>query len=160
VRNLLISTAEAEWHGHGDGILSRKRNRSFLKDRKMLSRVVDTMKIVQLNPRSGSEIGAFAAFDLNRPEFDQFFERMSRALLHEMNDTGFVDCSVRWNPLSDFGFKAAFMQRATVVREVSQEFGFAAHQGEHESVWFFLMTFFGKGFLVRMAVNIVLPSHT
>ena len=152
VRNLLISTAEAELHGHGNGILSEKRNRSFVKDRKQLPKILDTMKLANVESPSGYRLGVAPAFDLNRPEFDRFFLRMSRALLHEVLNSGFVDCSAEWHPILDFHFRSAFFQCATVRREVSTEFAFAAHQGNQKGVWFWLMTLFGKDFLVRLSV--------
>jgi len=159
VRNLLVSSVEAESNGYGNGFLSEKRNRSFVKDRTMLPKIVETMKLARVELPDGSYLSVAPAFELNRPECDRFFKRMGRALLHEAMNTGFVDCSIDWNPHSDFGFKRAFLQRATVVREVSPEFAFAAHQGKQEGVWFFLMTFFGRDFIFRLVANGVPPNH-
>jgi hypothetical protein len=96
VRNLFISTVQAESHPIVSGQLGGKRDRSFAYDRQQAERLISLMRPASVHSSSGQFIGVAPAFDLNNPLVDEFLLRIVRALLHEEKECGFVDCTVAW----------------------------------------------------------------
>jgi hypothetical protein len=85
VRNLLVSTREAEQHPTVLGGLADRRDRSLTRsaDRSGadVRELLDIMKEVELVTSSGVCAGKALAFDFDNAILDRFVERLSRALL-------------------------------------------------------------------------------
>jgi hypothetical protein len=157
VRNLFISTAEAELQNGQETFLSRKRNRSFVKDRRQLQRIIKTLRPVELKSPAGLYFGRAVAFDFNAPEMDRFFLRMSKALRHREVVPGFVECSVQWHPITESGIRGEFLRRATIRHQIAIEFEFAGYSSP-DCAWLWLITLHGKDFLVRQSMVYQSPA--
>ena len=103
VRNLFISTQQAEPHPIVSGQLGAKRDRSFQYDKTQADRLVSFMRPAAIHSSTGQFIGLAPAFNLNSPLVDEFLRRIAHALLHEEKKCGFVECKIDWrlNPPAD-----------------------------------------------------------
>lgn len=97
IRNVFISLDTTESIPNLDSIReklhrSMKREKSF----KLLVKIYSTIKQVEIIDESGIKLIDKPAFDLDRIEYDKFFERISRALLYVENGVKYFHGSFKW----------------------------------------------------------------
>ena len=81
IRNLLISSTEAEGHPaviHG---LADKSERSLLRSQTDYHNLLQLIKLIDIETPAGIYLGTRWAFDLDNPTMNRFVERLSHALL-------------------------------------------------------------------------------
>lgn len=140
VRNILISTREAEPHHAVQGQLAGARNRSFYHP-SQLRAVLQHMTQADVHSAGGIYLGSAPAFDFGSSVMDGFLHRVTRALLHEEQKCGFVPSTIEWrvNPAPDVCHDLAREGRSRVVGDV---FSYSALflEGHLNSIW--LLTFY------------------
>jgi hypothetical protein len=81
IRNLLISPPEAEEHPAVTSGLADRRDRSLERVPTDFQKLLQTMKLVDIETPAGIYLGTRWALDLDNPTMNRFVERLSRALL-------------------------------------------------------------------------------
>jgi hypothetical protein len=142
VRNLLISTIEAEPHQAVQSQLGTRRNRSF-RDRQQLKAVLNHMALADVHSKAGIYLGSAPAFNFDSPRMDSFFHRLARGLLHEETQTGFVQSRIEWrrNPPPDICEDFLRQGRFRVVGDIFS-YCVLLVEGELTSLW--LLTFYER----------------
>lgn len=59
-------------------------------------KIYNSIVPVSITTPSGIYLGKAPAFNFDRDEFNLFFERIARALLHRETNSGYVNCKVEW----------------------------------------------------------------
>jgi hypothetical protein len=152
-RNFLISSAAAESRQLSDGRIERKRNRSLERDRTLLKQMTDAITLADVSFEGNISLGTAAAFDLEQPPMNRFFDRVARALLHEETTSGYVTCTIKWKPMLDFRLTEGFSKHATQRRSVGNIFSYAGHKKRRSDVWYWFLNFFGQDFLVIQTIQ-------
>ena len=142
VRNLLISTCEAEPHQAVQSQLASTRNRSF-KRPSQLKAVLRQMTQADVHSPGGIYLYSAPAFNLDSPVMDSFFHRVARGLLHEERRCGFVPCTTRWRPNRDPVTCANFAREGR-SRGIGDVFSYSVCflEGHLSSIW--LLTFYDR----------------
>lgn len=96
VRNLLTSLASTESHPAIQGELAGRRDRALKRGGKHVEALLDSIMRVEIRTAAGLHLGGGLAFDLDQPELDHFFSRLTRGLLwHEIKIVA-RDCEIEW----------------------------------------------------------------
>ena len=98
-------------------------------------------------------LGTAAAFNLDQPPMNRFFDRVARALLHEETGSGYVACTIKWKPVIDFRFNEGFSKYATQARSIGNIFSYAGHKKRNLDVWYWFLNFFAQDFLVIQTIQ-------
>ena len=98
-------------------------------------------------------LGTAAAFNLDQPPMNRFFDRVARALLHEETGSGYVACTIKWKPVIDFRFNEGFSKYATQARSIGNIFSYAGHKKRSSDIWYWFLNFFGQDFLVIQTIQ-------
>jgi hypothetical protein len=151
-RNFLISSAAAESRQVSDDQIERKRNRSLERDRTLLKQMTNAVTSADVSLGGKVSLGTAAAFDLDQPPMNRFFNRVARALLHEETGSGYVACTIKWKPIMDFRFNDGFSKYATQVRSIGNIFSYAGHKKRSSDMWYWFLNFFGHDFLVIQTI--------
>lgn len=153
VRNLLISTEEAEPHSTIQKQLAGARNRAFA-DCRRLDAVRQHIVLADVHSKGGIYLGSAPAFDLNTPVMDAFFDRIGRGLLHEEKSTGFVRLRSQWqlNPPQDICDNIANQGKSRTVGDI---FSYSVQflEGSLSSVW--ILTVYGR---LRFSLHLQTPQ--
>ena len=152
-RNFLISSAAAESRPVSDDQIETKRNRSLERDRTLLKQMTNAVTLADVSLGGKISLATAAAFNLDQPPMNRFFDRVARALLHEETGSGYVACTIKWKPVMDFRFNAGFSKYATQVRSIGDIFSYAGHKKRSSDMWYWLLSFFGQDFLVIQTIE-------
>ena len=141
IRNLLVSTREAEPHPVVQTQLAAARNRSF--DHPSQFKAVLRQMVQADVCRGGIYLRSAPAFNLDRPFMNRFFERVARGLLHEEKRCGFVPCTTEWRRTRDPVICAKFA-RERGSRAIGDVFSYSVlfSEGHLSSIW--LLTFYDR----------------
>lgn len=154
VRNILISTIEAEAHDAVQSQLAGARNRSF-KFSHQLHLVLSHLTQADIYSSGGIYLGAKPAFDLNNLMMDSFLHRIVRALLHKERKCGFVESNIEWRLNPPIEICHNFANDAK-TRHIGDIFSYSYAFMENNltsSIW--LLTFYGN---VRFFIHIQLTT--
>jgi len=140
VRNLLVSTCEAEPHQAVHDQLASTRNRSFERPSKFKA-VLRHVIQADINSPGGIHLRSAPAFNLDSPVMDSFLHRVVRGLLQEERQCGFVPCTIEWCRKRDTVICADFA-RQRGSRAVGDVFSYSVwfSDGHLSSIW--LLTFY------------------
>jgi hypothetical protein len=142
VRDLLISTREAEPHQAVQSQLASARNRSF-KRPSQLRAVLRHMTQADVHSPGGIYLRSAPAFNLDSLVMDSFFERVARGLLHEERRCGFVSCTTQWSRSRDPVICTNFAREGR-SRAIGDVFSYSVRflEGHLASIW--LLTFYDR----------------
>jgi len=143
VRNIFISTIEAEPHAVVQSQLASKRTRSWEIDRTQFEAMLNAMVDVHLWSAAGRHLDWRPAFNLDRPVINDFFDRILRALVHEEREAGYVPSVTKWRLIRNPRICADFPANAK-ARFVGDTFSYhvAFVIGSLGSMW--LITFYER----------------
>ena len=142
VRNLLVSTCEAEPHQTVQDQLASARNRSFdlpSQFKAVLRHVIQT----DVYSPGGIYLRSAPAFNLDSPIMDSFFHRVVRGFLHEERRCGFVPCAIIWRRKRDPVICADFARKcgSRAIGDIFS-YSFLFSEGHLSSIW--LLTFYDR----------------
>lgn len=103
VRNIFVSLDVTEKKPEL-ATVREKMHRSFLRKQsaKLLFKIYTTLVNVDIISKNGILLDKRKAFNLDREEFNKFFERLGRALLFIENDFQHFNGRFEWNELVDY----------------------------------------------------------
>ena len=80
------------------GKIDQKRDRSFRRPegRSNFAHLISSIQIVERYSENGHYLGRAPAFNLDQSIFDNFFERMVRALLFKKNGVEYTKLDIKW----------------------------------------------------------------
>ena len=152
-RNFLISSAAAESRQASEDQIEKKRNRSLERDRTLLKQMTTAITLADVSLEGKVSLGTARAFNLDQPPMNGFFDRVARSLLHEETGSGYVTCTIEWQPITDSRANNGFSKYATHVRSIGDMFSYAGHKKRNSDVWYWSLKFFGQDFLVKQTVH-------
>jgi hypothetical protein len=152
-RNFLISSAVAESRQISDDRIEGKRNRSLERDRRLLKQMTNAITLADVSSGGKVSLGTAAAFNLDQPAMNRFFDRVARALLHEEIGSGHIACTIKWKPVMDSRFNYGFSKYATQARSIGNIFSYAGHKKRSSDTWYWFLNFFGQDFLVVQTIQ-------
>lgn len=102
IRNIFISLDTTE-HIPGLWQLRKSMWDSFARTQSqgLIYKIYNNIRPIAITTPAGIFLGNSPAFDFNSREFNNFFERIARALLHKETDCGYVNCNVLWKVSSN-----------------------------------------------------------
>ena len=153
VRNLIISTIQAEPHRVVDSQLASARNRG-LELHGQLPTMLKHMVQANIHTPGGIYLGLAPAFNLDSPIIDAFLHRIANVLLHSVKQTGFMPSKIRWRtnlPNDGFDIFASGVSRS--VGDVFSSHAVFTEESQ-ESLW--LLSFYERlHFIVRLQSTVV-----
>jgi hypothetical protein len=147
-RNLMISCLEAESHPVVQDQIASRRNRSFHLDRTQFDQLVERMVPITIT-QGGRHLGTAPGFNLDCPLMDNFLHRVTRALVHEERNTGYVASTIQWklNPPPEALQGFAQLGKSRLVGDV---FAYSVIFSPATPTSFWLLTFYERlNFLVN-----------
>ena len=129
-RNFLISSAAPELRRLSDDPIAGKKIGPLERDRTLLKQMTDTVTLVNVSLERNIYLDAAAAFNLDQPPMNRFFDRVARALLHEETKSGFVAYTIKWKPVMDLRLNKGISRYATRLRSVGDIFSYAGQKRE------------------------------
>jgi hypothetical protein len=144
LRNLFVSTEDAERHPVVIESLLGKRDRSFEHRALNVTELMKLMKKVERHSPGGIYLGEDWAFDFNNPLMDAFAERLARALLWYEFKESFFKGSFGWR--MNLGFPEIFyenMRKFGRLRKVHDIFAYGIVGFSEDKPAWIVADFFG-----------------
>jgi hypothetical protein len=160
IRNIFVSLQQTEDHPTIAQDVSKRRDRSFMRDPSQLLRLADIMKQVDVVTPTGIYVGRGFAMNLDDPRMHRFVERVSRAVLHDAHGEAYFPTNCSWKanlPFIDHVLKLAppEIKRKTV----SDVFAYFSPRLDQAGIYWVVLVFYERLLIVARLAKAVPPIH-